>query len=267
MPNEQRSRVITASVDIPADYHADRLRWWTINSQTWSKHIDADQGRFVLLQNLAVKAIELARTIECRTMLDIGCGEGAFLRHLKLLDPDMTLHGIDFCDEMLAEAKRRSTGTGLRYSLSDLETMDFQAPCNANMVTSILAIDEMDQLEIVFRNIAKTLLLGGIAMLVVMDPLLELERNRAALEGAFVSKGQADEAILLVKTFPQSGPEQTAPYCRIVRPIAAYNASAATAGLTPFPVNQLSHAVGIGLYADSLLFDVLIFRKDRGART
>ena len=150
---------------------------------------------------------------------------GPFWWHLKLLDPDMTLIGIDFCGEMLAEAKRRSTGTGLRYSLSDLETVDFQAPCNANMVTSILAIDEMDQLEVVFRNIAKTLLPGGIAMLVVMDPSLELERNRTALEGAFVSKGQADEAILLVKTFPQSGPEQTAPYCRIVRPIRPDNAS------------------------------------------
>ena len=76
--NERPSgRVLLATIDIPAEYHADRLRWWTINSPSWSAHIDADRNRGELLAKLAARrggreAIDaLPRSLPIRFGLDL----------------------------------------------------------------------------------------------------------------------------------------------------------------------------------------------------
>src|ERR1039458_7418203 len=108
--NEQpRGRVLLATTDIPPEYHADRLRWWTINSPSWSAHIDADQNRGELLAKLARRACELMNEAESPVVADLGCGEGAFLRAFARLAPGASLHGVDFCPAMLTEADRKST--------------------------------------------------------------------------------------------------------------------------------------------------------------
>ena len=192
---------------------------------------------------------------------DLGCGEGAFLRALRKLAPGAQLQGVDFCPAMLAEAHRRSAGLGLQYALGDLEDLGFALHPSVDLVTSILAMDEMDQLDAAFRNIAAVLAPGGTAMLVVMDPQKEKERNREALDSFLDSGGPADKAVLIVKTFPSNGLAPVAPYSRIVRPLAQYTAAALAAGLLPRPVEQLSHEVGIGSYSGTLLFDILVFQK------
>jgi trans-aconitate methyltransferase len=255
-----RGRVLLATSDIPAEYHDDRLRWWTTNSPSWSAHIDADHNRSAMLEKLAQKAMDLAG-IRNVSVADLGCGEGAFLRALRKLAPEARLEGIDFCPAMLAEAARRSTDPSVQYALGDLEDPGFALRPPVNLVTSILAMDEMDQLDAAFRNIAGTLAPGGTAMLVVMDPLKERERNREALEDCLNGNSSPDEAVLIVKTFPNNGLAPVAPYSRIVRPLAQYTAAAVAAGLRPGPVEELSHDVGIGSYSGRLLFDILTFQK------
>jgi trans-aconitate methyltransferase len=256
-----RGRVLLATSDIPAEYHADRLRWWTTNSPSWSAHIDADHNRSAMLAKLAQMAIGLARRDGHFSVADLGCGEGAFLRIFRQLAPDARLQGIDFCPAMLAEAHRRSESLALNYTLGDLEQPGFALCPGVDLVTSILAMDEMDQLDAAFRNIAGALAPGGTAMLVVMDPLKDKERNREALEDCLNGNRSPDEAVLIVKTFPNNGLAPVAPYSRIVRPLGQYTAAAVAAGLWPGPVDQLSHDVGIGSYSGTLLFDILTFQK------
>lgn len=263
MPTERpRDRVLLATSDIPAEYHLDRLRWWTTNSPSWSTHIDADHNRSAMLAKLAQRAIGLAQRNGHLSVADFGCGEGAFLRILRQLAPDASLQGIDFCPAMLTEAQRRSEGLDLNYTLGDLEQPGFALRSRVHLVTSILAIDEMDQLDAVLQNIANTLTLGGTAMLVVMDPQKERERHRDALDAVCLN-GQShhDKPILVVKTFPSTGLAAVAPYSRIVRPLARYAAAAVAAGLRPEPVERWSHTVGLGQYSDTLLFDILVFRN------
>jgi len=255
-----RSRVLLATTDIPTGYHADRLNWWTINSPAWSEHIDADNNRSALLTKLADRAGALTGHLKHPRIVDFGCGEGAFLRALKGLVPAAALSGIDFCPTMLAEARRRSVGQELNYTLGDLEQEDFAPPPRTDLVTSILAMDEMDQLERAFANIARTLVPGGAALLVVMDPINEMERNRKDLVSHLNGNLQANDAILLVKTFPRANMEPAAPYSRIVRPLGQYQSAAIAAGLHPEQVEQWAHTVGIGEYSGTLLFDVLTFR-------
>lgn len=257
-----RSRVLLVTTDIPAGYHADRLRWWTINSPSWSAHIDADENRGALLAKLARRASELIALTESPVVADLGCGEGAFLRAFARVAPGANLHGVDFCSAMLAEAGRRSGGFNVTYALGDLEEPGFMPSCSADVVTSVLAMDEMDQLEPAFCSIEKTLAPGGVAMLVVMDPFKEMERNRGDLGKYLNGQARPEDALLLVKTFPRADMEPAAPYSRIVRPLEQYTAAAVAAGLRPETVEQWAHTVGLGPYSDTLLFDVLIFRKD-----
>ena len=256
-----RGRVLLSTSDIPAEYHAERLRWWTTNSPSWSAHIDADQKRSAMLESFARMALGLVRQNGPLSVADVGCGEGAFLRALRKLAPEARLQGVDFCPAMLAEAGRRSEGMSVQYSLGDLEERDFSLKPGVNLVTSILAMDEMDQLGTAFRNIANTLAPGGTAMLVVMDPQKERERNREALAEC-LNGTSPDTPVLIVKTFPSNGLAPVAPYSRIVRPLAQYAAAAVVAGLHPGPVETLSHDVGIGSYSGTLLFDILVFQKN-----
>ena len=240
----------------------DRLRWWTINSPSWSDHIDADRNRGVLLTKLARWATGLlGSSRENPTIVDVGCGEGAFLRTLKQLMPKAALLGIDFCPTMLNEARRRSTDQEITYSLGDIEEQISVPRSKADLVTSILAMDEMDQLGSAFANIAEILKPGGIAMIAVMDPLKELERNSRELKAFLDNGAQLDNPVLLVKTFPKENMEPAAPYSRIVRPIAKYCDTAAAGTLHPEPVEQWAHPVGIGQHTETLLFDILTFRK------
>ena len=259
------NRILLATAQIPAEYHDDRLRWWTVNSPSWSEHIDADGNRGALLADLAQRAHALIRpAAERPAVIDFGCGEGAFLRAFKRTAPTAVLQGVDFCPTMLAEARRRSSDPALAYALGDLEKPGFATAFRADLVTSILAVDEMEQIGVAFRNLAGVLAPGGAAMVVVMDPIKEIERNRKDLDAYFggnLGNLGVGEPVLLVKTFPKSGMAPAAPYSRIVRPLPQYAAAAESAGLQPAPVEHLAHAVGLGRYSDTLLFDVLVFRK------
>jgi len=266
--NERPSgRILLATNEIPAEYHVDRLRWWTINSPSWSTHIDADQNRNAMLAKLAQKAVDLIGPKQTPVVADLGCGEGAFLRALGRLAPAASLLGIDFCPAMLGEAKRRAADQCMTFTLGDLEEPGFAAPSDVDLVTSILAMDEMDQLEVAFRNIARALVPGGVALLVVMDPVREMERNRGDLASFVRAEERPDDAVLLVKTFPTApGVAPAAPYSRIVRPLSQYLTAARAADLQPAPVEQWAHTVGVGVFSDTLLFDVMVFRKvDRAA--
>lgn len=256
-----QARLLLATLDIPEDYHADRLRWWNTNSASWSEHIDADQKRGALLARLAQKACELVRGAERPVVVDLGCGEGAFLREMRRCVPAAELRGIDFCPPMLSQAKTRSAGLAIDYDLGDLEERGFIPPCSADLVTSILAVDEMDQLESAFANISRTLAPGGGAMIVVMDPTRERQRNKGELDVWLTDGVPSDAPVLLVKTFPTRRMEPAAPYSRIVRPLDHYADAAMRAGLGSQGVEQWTHRVGIGDYSDTLTFDVLTFRK------
>jgi len=256
-----QARLLLATLDIPEDYHADRLRWWNTNSASWSEHIDADKNRGAFLAKLARKACELAGGAERPVVVDLGCGEAAFLRELRRLMPAAVLRGVDFCPAMLAQAKARSADLGIDCALGDLEDQGFTAPCKADVVTAILAMDEMDQLEAAFANISRTLAPGAGAMIVVMDPTRERQRNKGELDVWLTDGVPSDAPVLLVKTFPTRRMEPAAPYSRIVRPLDHYGDAATRVGLGSQGVEQWTHRVGIGDYSDTLTFDVLTFRK------
>ncbi|MBN9659213.1 MAG: methyltransferase domain-containing protein [Acidobacteria bacterium] len=257
---QPRSRILLATPNIPAQYHQERLAWWTSNSPTWSEHIDADLNRGMLLESLALRSRDFISSLDNPIVTDVGCGEGAFLRAIRSFVPHAVLQGIDFCPAMLAQASSRSVGASITYALGDLELAGFAPERIAHLVTSILSVDEMEQVGRAFHNIASSIFPGGTAMVVIMDPTKEVERNRADLE-AYVTQGAVDEPVLLVKTFPRAGLEPAAPYCRIVRPLAQYIGEAAKAGLELLGIEHLSHHVGLGAFSDALLFDILKFRK------
>lgn len=262
LSEQPRGRVLLATGDIPAEYRTERRSWWTTNSPAWSAHIDADRNRGALLATVADMALAYARKAGLPlSVADFGCGEGAFLREFRKRAPEARLLGIDFCPAMLAQAKTRSEGLKIDYALCDLERRGSNVRPPVSLVTSILALDEMEGIDAAFGNIAAALGPGGICVVAVMDPQNERERNKEALDEWLNGNASSDKPVLIVKTFPTNGLAPVAPYSRIVRSLAEYEASAIAAGLVPGPVEQLSHEVGMGSYSGTLLFDILVFRK------
>jgi phenylpyruvate C(3)-methyltransferase len=59
-------------------------------------------------------AIDLIAQQGYRRVLDLGCGDGTFLRHVVRTRPDMTGYGVDIAPEAIEEGKRAAEAAGLQ---------------------------------------------------------------------------------------------------------------------------------------------------------
>lgn len=87
------------------------------------------RGYALLLDPLLTKVHRtVASTLanwDAGTLLDLGCGTGALLRHLARRGPQRALHGLDASPAMLAQARRTTAGTGVELHLADATSLPF----------------------------------------------------------------------------------------------------------------------------------------------
>ena len=95
--------------------------------------------------------------------LDIGCGKGAFTRLLG--ERGDSVKGIDLSPEMIAEAKRRTAGQNIKYSIADIR--ETELPSNHyDCITSIATLHHLPLKE-TLKQIKDALAPGGV--LAVLD--------------------------------------------------------------------------------------------------
>ncbi len=82
----------------------------------FTQHLHWDWG-FRYLGGLHLVTEELKK-LPFRSLVDIGCGDGRFLRELKALFPDRTLLGIDYSERAIALAS--ALNPGLQFACLDI---------------------------------------------------------------------------------------------------------------------------------------------------
>lgn len=71
------------------------------------------------------QAGEIVRSKGYKRVLDLGCGDGTFLRKLCVSNPDVQCFGIDLSPDAIEEGKRRAQAAGLQSRIS-LHAADIQ---------------------------------------------------------------------------------------------------------------------------------------------
>jgi ubiquinone/menaquinone biosynthesis C-methylase UbiE len=224
----KRNLQIRVATKLPEGYPELRRSDWNANASFWTTYMDVDDSRRNVLQTIANRIKELSGKTPSR-ILDLGFGEGMFLRFCHNLFPEAELYGIDFSTRMREIAGERSVVTPVSLVQGDFEDRGLNIkPGSFDLVTSIFAFDEASDIASAFHNVRKLLARRGVAVIVILDPLMETIRY-----GSLVSNEVATQPSMLFvsKHFTARSQISPSPYHRIVRPLEDYVTAGRTNGL------------------------------------
>jgi len=91
-------------------------------------------------------------------VLDVGCGTGEFLLHLRGLSHHGRLVGVDITPNVFAEAKAKSD---IQFVVGDIEAFDF-ADTSFDAVTAIHMLSHVQNLDRAFSEVQRVLIKGGL---------------------------------------------------------------------------------------------------------
>lgn len=132
----------------------------------WYRSVERvhDRGEVRRKASLAISIAEyfLRRRIE--TVLDIGCGEGAWLRHIRSIRPRAEYTGIDASEYAVAEfGAERNIRLG---RFGDLPSFDFQTPFDLVVCSDVLHYVPDGEIRRGVPSLAR--LTGGVAFVEVL---------------------------------------------------------------------------------------------------
>ncbi len=157
--------------------------------------------------------------------LDLGCGEGRFPRDLKSHGYEVI--GVD-ASTTLIEHARQADPVG-DYRVADAAELPFpDASCQ--LVTALLALHDMDDMEAAVAEAARVLVRGGRLCAAVVHPINSAGSFASRSPDAeFVIRESYFEARRYVDTVERDGLSMT--FTSIHRPLEAYVAAFASSGL------------------------------------
>lgn len=99
-------------------------------------------------------------------ILDVGCGTGVFARVFSEAGAEVV--GVDLGKELIAIAKEKSSH--IRYYVGSADNLSAVTETSFDVVTIVLALQNMKKMDVVFEEIAKKLKKNGRIVLVLNHP-------------------------------------------------------------------------------------------------
>jgi ubiquinone/menaquinone biosynthesis C-methylase UbiE len=106
-------------------------------------------------------------------VLDLACGEGYFTRLIKETGADVT--GSDIAEELIKKALQDSPG--IKFFVGNAENISFAEANYFDAITCVLALQNMEHLEKVFRECARVLNKEGRLIFVINHPAFRIPKK------------------------------------------------------------------------------------------
>jgi ubiquinone/menaquinone biosynthesis C-methylase UbiE len=106
-------------------------------------------------------------------ILDVACGQGFFSRRWAALGA--TVIGSDISPELIALAKKNSPAE-ISYHVSPADDCSFVTPGSIDVVTIVLALQNIERVTPVMKEIARVLAPGGRIFLVLNHPTFRIPK-------------------------------------------------------------------------------------------
>ncbi|MFZ0887623.1 MAG: class I SAM-dependent methyltransferase [Candidatus Binataceae bacterium] len=136
------------------------------------------EGVYYARRRVAVIAAVARELRDARSILDLGCGNGAYLAELCRLCQRARIVGADLSPEMLAEARRRA-GTGVHLVQADAGALPFGTE-SFDLVLCSHVLQLVADLSGCVSGVARCLRPGGVLIATLQDSSVR-ERLRAAM--------------------------------------------------------------------------------------
>jgi len=124
-------------------------------------------------------------------VIDLGCGEGELCRAFARQGAASVI-GVDASERMLAAARRHSDHAAVRYERASIEEVVFP-DASADLVVSALALHYVQDLDAVFRRVARWLRHGGRLVASMEHPVVSAPLSHPVADGPWPLEAYADE--------------------------------------------------------------------------
>ena len=144
----------------------------------WAATYDTDRNLTRDLDQMVTRMVLDER--HYHSILEIGCGTGKnteFLVHIA-----DQVHGIDFSEGMLAQARAKGLGPGVTFSQADLTQPWPCADQSIDLITCNLVLEHIAELSFVFAEAARTLVPSGHFFVCELHPFKQYLGSKATFQ-------------------------------------------------------------------------------------
>ncbi|MCJ8164485.1 class I SAM-dependent methyltransferase [Pontibacter sp. E15-1] len=144
----------------------------------WAAQYDTNLNRTRDLEAKALRTV-LAE-IPFRNCLEIGCGTGKNTEWL--LEQAAHVSAVDFSVEMLAKAREKITSERVLFVQADITQPWAFGAEHYDLVSFSLVLEHIENLEAVFKEVAKALVPGGYVYLGELHPFKQYSGSKARFD-------------------------------------------------------------------------------------
>ena len=158
----------------------------------WAETYDIVQNQ---TRDLAAKVLrQVNLNLDSRKVVEVGCGTGR--NTTWLAEGAAEIVGLDFSEEMLAQARSRVNDPRVRFVQHDARLTWPLANASADVVIAMLILEHVENLAPVFAEAARVLNTGGQFFLCELHPMRQLTGGQAQFSNTKTGERQLISAFL-----------------------------------------------------------------------
>jgi ubiquinone/menaquinone biosynthesis C-methylase UbiE len=158
----------------------------------WAETYDIVQNH---TRDLAAKVLrQVNLNLDSRKVVEVGCGTGR--NTTWLAERAAEIVGLDFSEEMLAQARSRIKDPRVRFIQHDARLTWPLADASADVVIAMLILEHVENLAPVFTEAGRVLNTGGQFFLCELHPMRQLTGGQAQFSNTKTGERQLISAFL-----------------------------------------------------------------------
>jgi ubiquinone/menaquinone biosynthesis C-methylase UbiE len=209
---------------------------------SWYDKLVGDEGADYHRNVILPAAMRLLAPKKGERLLDLACGQGVFTRLLAQVEPALVL-AVDASAKLIAAARSRGTSPNIRYVVADAGNLGDLADGSFDGAAMLMAVQDIDPIEPVFRELARALRVGGRAVIVMMHPCFRVPRQSSwgwdDEKAAQYRRLDRYATPMAVPIATRPGADPTLHTVFFHRPLATYIGALGAAGLAVVTAEEL----------------------------
>lgn len=146
---------------------------WEPVADWYDNMLETDEDSYQA-QVVGPNLLRMMRISQTDRVVDLGCGQGFFSRLFALQGAKVT--GVDASPELIQKAQEHTGSANIRFLTEPAQTTSLQDGC-ADVITIVLALQNMEDMRAVFRECARLLTPRGRMYLVLNHPAFRIPQN------------------------------------------------------------------------------------------